>query len=263
MEKRFKLLTFFILFFIYAHFFEPHYQFVRIASFCTTMLIYMFYVKIVLAFDHKRVNHKFNTFLCNHIFKTNIEVKNEVPILTKPHVIMANHYNATDLTIIKKALGLHMNTIAKSDLVTSENTVLPIFNCLQKTFFNAFYIIPYTRGDKKSGSDVKNKILKSIHDGNHVLIFPEGTSHRDGIPKMFKNGIFHLCHDHDIPILPVTIKFDKDIGLEREDIFQIRDVFDTNVSVYIHSVDSKQESMEELRDKTFNKIISPFQSKEN
>ena len=80
---------------------------------------------------------------------------------------------------------------------------------------------------------------------------------------MFKNGIFHLCHDHDIPILPVTIKFDKDIGLEREDIFQIRDVFDTNVSVYIHSVDSKQESMEELRDKTFNKIISPFQSKEN
>ena len=79
-------------------------------------------------------------------------------------------------------------------------------------------------------SDVKEKILKCIQDGNHVLIFPEGTVHHDGIPKSFKNGIFHLCHDNNIPILPVTIK-SENIGLEREDTFSLYGILDINPDV--------------------------------
>ena len=246
---------------IYIKFFDNIYKLINIFKFCSSLLFFMFYSKYVLNFNHKSFYHKYNNFLCNQVFNTNITVKNSVPKLKKPHIIMANHYNATDLTIIKKALGIHLYTIAKSDLVTSENTILPIFNYLQSTFFNALYIIPYIRDNKESGNDVKEKILQKIKEGNHVLIFPEGTSHRDGIPKSFKNGIFYLCYENKIPILPITLKFDKDIGLEREDTFNINDVFNTTVEVFIHDIELNCKTMEELKDKTFNKIISPFKVK--
>ena len=259
MRKRSILFIFIILFVIYVQFFENYYKLIRIFIFSSSMLLFMFCAKYLFGFNHKMINHKFNKFLCDYILKIKINVKNTVPKLTKPHVIMSNHYNVTDLNIIKEALGEHLYTIGKSDLITSENKFLPILNYLQETFFKTFYIIPYTRGDKNSGSDVKEKILKCIQDGNHVLIFPEGTVHRDGIPKSFKNGIFHLCHDNNIPILPVTIKFKENIGLEREDTFSLYGVLDINPDVIFHPTIIKSETMEKLRDKTFNAIISPFQ----
>lgn len=261
MRKRTILIIFIILFVIYVQFFENHYKFIRISIFSSTMLLFMFYAKYVLGFNHKIINQQFNKFLCDYILKIKVNVKNTVPKLTRPHVIMSNHYNVTDVNIIKDAFREHFYIIAKSDLVTSENTFLPILNYLQQTFFNTFYLIPYIRGDKNSGSDIKDKILKCIQDGNNVLIFPEGTSHRDGIPKSFKNGIFHLCYDNNIPILPVTIKFNKDIGLERGDPFDIYGIFDMNPDVVFHPTITKSESMEELRDKTFNAIVSPFKNK--
>ena len=230
----------------------------KISIFSISLLLFMFYSKYILNYNNKSLYHKYNNFVCNKIFNINITLKSKIPKLTKPHIIMVNHYNITDSIIIKKILGLHLYTICKSDLVTSENTVLPILNYLEKTFFDTLSIITYVRNNKKSGSDVKEKILDKINEGEHILIFPEGTCHKDGIPKSFKNGIFYLCHENNIPILPLTLKFDKDIGLEREDTFNIYDVFDTNVEVYIHNVESDSKSMEELKNKTFNKIISPF-----
>ena len=232
---------------------------IKISIFSISLLLFMFYSKYILNYNNKSLYHKYNNFVCNKIFNINITLKSKIPKLTKPHIIMVNHYNITDSIIIKKILGLHLYTICKSDLVTSENTVLPILNYLEKTFFDTLSIITYVRNNKKSGSDVKEKILDKINEGEHILIFPEGTCHRDGIPKSFKNGIFYLCHENNIPILPLTLKFDKDIGLEREDTFNIYDVFDTNVEVYIHNVESDSKSMEELKNKTFNKIISPFE----
>ena len=135
-------------------------NFLKIPIFSISLLLYIFYTKYILNYNHKSFYHKYNNFLVNKIFQTNIKVKNSIPKLTKPHIIMSNHYNATDLTIIKKSLGLHLYTIAKSDLLASENTVVPFLNYFEKTFLDAFCIIPYVRDNKKSGDDVKKKFYK-------------------------------------------------------------------------------------------------------
>ena len=130
---------------------------IKISIFSISLLLFMFYSKYILNYNNKSLYHKYNNFVCNKIFNINITLKSKIPKLTKPHIIMVNHYNITDSIIIKKILGLHLYTICKSDLVTSENTVLPILNYLEKTFFDTLSIITYVRNNKKSGSDVKKK----------------------------------------------------------------------------------------------------------
>ena len=96
---------------------------IKISIFSISLLLFMFYSKYILNYNNKSLYHKYNNFVCNKIFNIKITLKSKIPKLTKPHIIMVNHYNITDSIIIKKILGLHLYTICKSDLVTSENTV--------------------------------------------------------------------------------------------------------------------------------------------
>jgi 1-acyl-sn-glycerol-3-phosphate acyltransferase len=104
-------------------------------------------------------------------------------------IIISNHVNIYDFIIIR-------NTI---DCYIVANDKYIITNKIKENL----EIIPYKILDKKSGNDVKKNILKLINSGKNVLVFPEGrmcNSLKNNLLK-FKEGLFHLAYDNNIPIL--------------------------------------------------------------
>lgn len=134
-------------------------------------------------------------------------------------VIMANHHGVYDVCMIQKFIECYL--VVKSDvcgeLVNEEKgDILQKF--LRKQYFDKYLLIPYKRGDKESGNEVKRIIARETSKGKNVIIFPEGTSQRCfHKPLPFRKGIFDLCFEKQIPIFSVSINYSKDIGFHKTD----------------------------------------------
>jgi len=210
------------------------------------------------------------------IFLTNSQIKihGNTDNLNNNLLIMTNHYDGViDANIL---YNLHykynrdniLYSIVKSTLMCdSEDTqlIMRLMSYIKNGFINSSYFIPYKRGDKEDGTNVKNIIIESIRSNKNILIFPEGTTRTNGIPKDFKNGIFQLATENKINILPITLKFDKDIGSEKGEPIKILNIFDNVVDIYIHEViDSisdecyKTNDFMSLKNKVFNIITAPM-----
>ena len=190
-------------------------------------------------------------------------------------IIMANHYDGyLDGNIIynlyyKHNSIEHLHTIVKDDILGNPEDgqkILQLTNCIKNTAIDSLYLIPYKRGDKEDGKYVKNIIVDSLNNGKNILVFPEGTTHKDGVPKEFKNGIFQLAVENKLRILPITIKYEKDIGTERGEPINFLNMFDNVADLYIHDlVDEHDECYKNndfiaLKQKTFNIISAPFKT---
>lgn len=153
-------------------------------------------------------------------------------------VIMSNHYNITDVLILNSIFN-NTYTICKDDLFAALENDNPVFSFIQKNFnyliIKPNNLIKYKRGNKVSGEKIKKRIRYLIRNGKNVIIFPEGTSSREGNSKKeLKKGIFKLCEDYKIDITPVTLKYSKNIGLGMNDKFKVENLFNLNCDVIIH-----------------------------
>jgi 1-acyl-sn-glycerol-3-phosphate acyltransferase len=160
----------------------------------------------------KKYMYMFFTYILN--CKINIKNIDNFNI-NKHYIIMANHYTALDYFILNIIFPSSL-TIVKDDLLTQRkktNISVKIISLFSRLFFKTGMIFGYVRNNKNSGEQCKKNILKNLKNHN-IIIFPEGTSSKKGIPKNFKKGLFYLCKDNNIPILPCTIKYSKDIGLD-------------------------------------------------
>jgi len=194
-------------------------------------------------------------------------------------LIMCNHYDGLNDGDILYDLYYNENkqnmlyTIVKSNIVgdSNDNSILSnILSCIKTSVLKSLHFVSYTRGDKEDGIVVKNIVADYLKDNKNILVFPEGTTRTNGIPKDFKHGIFQLAIEHNFNILPITIKYDKDIGTERSDPFNLSLIFNNNADVYIHDIiDSKTEEAYKNKDflalkkKTFDIICSPFNNNNN
>jgi 1-acyl-sn-glycerol-3-phosphate acyltransferase len=242
-------------------------------------------VIILFVFVYLVIFHFFPEIISKYIYKIlldwyikilNIDIKihgNEANLSRNRVLIMANHYSgAIDGGVIYKLY--HKNnknticTIVKSNLVGDKSDYSYISSVLyyvKDYLMNSLHFIPYVRGDKEDGENVKNIITECLNNDKNVLIFPEGTTRINGIPKEFKTGIFRLAVEHQIDILPITIKYDKDIGTVIGKPLEHNKLFDTMADVYIHDIiDSKTSEYYKtndfmgLKNKTFDIISSPF-----
>ena len=179
---------------------------------------------------------------------------------------MPNHYGPFDCYILLKIINNtsysnFLYIIAKSNLFgnkSDQNIITYYLYYIQSLFMNAMHLIPYDRGNIESGKIVKNEIINKLQIKNtNVCIFPEGTGHRDGIPKQFKNGIFHLASENNLTILPITIIYEKNIGSERGEPINLLNWFDNVCHVYIHEKINNS-NWKELKEKTFNTIKEPL-----
>jgi 1-acyl-sn-glycerol-3-phosphate acyltransferase len=227
-------------------------------------------------------------FSSPQIYKIFVTILNKVVIgLTNPTIrvhgntnnfsnnnllIMSNHYHGLlDGQIIHNLNFKHnsietLHTIVKADLLTdpTHKNMLHLFSFIQDTWLSSWYFIPYKRGDKADGKKTRNIIVDSLSHGKNILIFPEGTSHKNGIPQEFKKGSFEVAVENKLRILPITIKYAKDIGKEKGEPLELLNIFDNDVDIYIHDlIDEtdecyKQENPEGLKDKVFDIIRAPL-----
>ena len=210
-----------------------------------------------------------NTLFFNKIFvimneltniKLNIHGDKEI-LKRKGRVIISNHYNACDFMVIYGMCN-NIHTIVKHDLITgecSESILLKILSHFQKIIFKSFSFIPYKRGDKTSGDNIKENIVKIIKKKKNVLIFPEGTCTRDGNPKSFKSGLFRTCSEHNIPVIPLTLIYKRPIGLGPDDTVDLIAQMNNEVDVYIHD-ELYNSDWEKFRDDAFEIVCKPLKS---
>jgi len=154
----------------------------------------------------------------------------------------------------------------KADLLTdpTHKNMLHLLSFMQDAWLSSWYFIPYKRGDKADGQKVRNIIVDSLSEGKNILIFPEGTSHKNGVPQEFKKGSFEVAVENKLRILPITIKYAKDIGKEKGQPLELLNIFDNVVDIYIHDIIDendecyKQQNPEGLKDKVFHIIRAPL-----
>jgi 1-acyl-sn-glycerol-3-phosphate acyltransferase len=181
-------------------------------------------------------------------------------------IIMSNHQNGIDYPIIVHTLNSFTNkqkkiyTIVKHNLLGDEidKNIISDFCSLFKTnIFNKLNFISYQRGDKKDGEKIKKEMLKLLNTNNNILLFPEGTCTRSGIPQEFKPGCFRLCAENNIWVLPITLKFNKNIGLNKNDSVNLKKWFDITATVHIHEPIFNND-WEIFKNKVLNKIRGPL-----
>ena len=199
------------------------------------------------------------------IISHKINIIGDKKLLNKKGVIIiVNHQNAQDFAFVNNLFS-NVNVICKYNLFKADDLpiYLKIFSKLNKYLFDSFRFIPYKRGDKDSGDKVKNIILEKINSGENILVFPEGEPTRDGIPKKFKSGLFRTAFENNIPIIPITLKYKKPVGLNREDKINPLKWFNNEVTITIHKIQNinKESSWEELKEKCFNLIKAPMLDK--
>ena len=173
-----------------------------------------------------------NNLIVNY-FNIKIKVKNIHNldnIKNKKIIIMANHLNGLDYCIIHQVIrktNINMFSVAKHNVFgdkNDDNIISNILGLFKDRNYNFFNIIPYIRGDRESGKKTKQMMLKKLNNSNLVLLFPEGEATKSGIPQpnSFKPGSFNLCSENDIYILPITLKYDKKIGVNRNEPINIK-----------------------------------------
>ena len=193
---------------------------------------------------YKKLNINFRkSKFCDICIKTQCKIlNNKIKCINdmkniKGSIIIANHYNGIDAVIISRLSSNNKYVIVKDDILSTpetKNYLTNLCNSFSNIFFEGYGLIPYTRGCKKSGIQVKKKILEITRKGYNVIVFAEGTSTRYGKSKEFKNGIFRLSVDNNIPIIPITLIYDKNIGLGKGDFFKIEDFMNNKVLAIIH-----------------------------
>jgi hypothetical protein len=163
-------------------------------------------------------------------------------------VVMSNHYDGVlDANLVyylnnQSTAGRTLWTVVKANILCDADDtqfLLKLLAGLKTAFIRSNYFIPYVRGDKADGVKVKATLLACLHQGltgGNVLIFPEGTTRKNGVPRDLKNGIFQLAAEQGLNILPVQLKFEKDIGTERGEGLKPMNLFNNVVDVYIHDV---------------------------
>jgi len=174
-------------------------------------------------------------------------------------LVMSNHYDGLDYIVLASLFPSPLRTVVKADLVGNPhdaNLLSLLFSYVKGAMLNSLNFIPYKRGDKEDGSLVKNVIVDTLATGSNILIFPEGDTRKDGVPKDFKNGIFHLALANKSKILPITLKYAKNIGWVAGESLDMIKWLDNDVDVYIHDVINSEEesSFLSLKEKTFDAI---------
>jgi 1-acyl-sn-glycerol-3-phosphate acyltransferase len=127
-----------------------------------------------------------------------IVVDNRANLDTKqPYVFMANHASSLDIWALFRVIPRRVRMIAKKQLGR-----IPLFGWVM--WAGRFIFI-----DRKNGVAARRSIDEAgrrIHDGDSVVIFPEGTRTRDGTLGPFKKGGFHLAVKAGVPIVPVALR---------------------------------------------------------
>lgn len=114
------------------------------------------------------------------------------------NIYVSNHRTWTDVIVIMSEFSCFM--IAKVE--AKKNFIFGEY--VDRT--GALFVERENNNDRLKVLRQMESVLK---EGHSILIFPEGTTHFDSKTRPFNEGIFLLAAKHQIPIVPVTIDYDR------------------------------------------------------
>jgi 1-acyl-sn-glycerol-3-phosphate acyltransferase len=119
--------------------------------------------------------------------------------VSKPFVVVANHSSHLDAPLIMGALPRKLARYLAAGAAGDYFFDVWWRRGLTALFFNAFPV-------DRSGNNPRNVSAKALLEhGVPVLVFPEGTRSKDGVPGHFKPGAAALSAATGAPILPIAI----------------------------------------------------------
>jgi long-chain acyl-CoA synthetase len=136
--------------------------------------------------------------LYHRILETEVLGQTHIP-RGQPFLVAANHCSHLDMGLIKLAMGdegQRLCALAARDYFFD--------TALKRAYFENFTrLIPMDRqGSLKASLRLAGRAL---HDGKHLLIFPEGTRSTDGVMAEFKPTLGFLALTHGVGVLPTAL----------------------------------------------------------
>jgi 1-acyl-sn-glycerol-3-phosphate acyltransferase len=114
----------------------------------------------------------------------------------KAYIYVSNHTSFLDLPGIAMTIRGQFRPLAKKELLK-----LPVFGWITRAT-----CIVVDRSNHDSRKESLNHLVKILHLGINILIFPEGTQNRTNEAlQPFKDGAFRIAVDSQEPLIPMIV----------------------------------------------------------
>jgi 1-acyl-sn-glycerol-3-phosphate acyltransferase len=162
-----------------------------------------------------------------------------------PYVLCVNHQSYMDIPIVLVALPIQFRFAAKKELFR-----VPFLGWHLRRSGH----VSIDRENPRAAIKSMSKAAETIRKGTPVMIFPEGTTSRDGSIQSFKGGGFMLATRSEAAAIPVTIRGARNILIP--DTYHVRGGL---VEVVIGApISSAGSSSNELGERVRREIVSTF-----
>ena len=150
-------------------------------------------------FCHKLIMRPFFKVILGGDYYLNPSIKSKTP-----YIIVANHSSHVDTLAILSSLPSHnihkLKPVAAKDYFARSFIV----KYCSKLFINVLLI---DRKDPNSRELTIQSMIRSLKEGNNLLIFPEGTRLNDPTIQPFKSGILAVLKAcPDVPYIPAYVE---------------------------------------------------------
>ena len=124
--------------------------------------------------------------------------------LSLTRIYFANHTSHMDTLALWSALPERLRKITRPVAAKDYWGKPGIRRWFGKSVFNAL-LIDRERTDPEADPLAPLHAALDAHES--LILFPEGTRHKEGLPQPFKSGLWHLAHKHpDVELIPVYLQ---------------------------------------------------------
>lgn len=163
----------------------------------------------VMGFHQHKVFKAYTGWKTFMHFILNIEVETEGKPATTPGILMANHRSYVDIALTPN--NIPFTIVAKKSVKS-----WPLVG--QGGW--AINTIWVDRNDKNSRQATRSEMKKRLHNGESVLVFPEGTTTKGPDILPLKPGMFYACAEAGFPIHTFAIEYENpNIAWIDDDLF--------------------------------------------
>jgi len=162
---------------------------------------------------------------------------------SRTQIFVSNHTSHFDIFILSSVIPVKFGWVAKSTLFK-----VPFMGWHMK--LNGY--VSVDRSNREKAIKSMNEAALKVKNGNRITLFPEGTRSRTGELQPFKKGLFHLCVQTGVPIVPIYIKGAYNIIRPDSLAVHSSDVFvkvGRELPTEGYSVDNLDHIMNDLRDR--------------